>query len=163
MFRGSKPTGKSDAPGMFLTAMCWGCVWWFKFALGAVQGATVYRLGLGAPAELAGGEDIRFEEPAYSMGAGAQGDYSSPVLRLRYSSLSTPASTIDYNMQTGRRCLLLPASAAAGLCPSPVSPRVHALMCTSSSITGAMTWLSQTLLSIHERWHQHCLASDAAC
>ena len=76
----------------------------------------MYKLGPGAPAELTGGEDIRFEEPAYSMGAGAQGDFDSPVLRLRYSSLSTPASTIDFNMQTGQRCLLLPASAAAGLC-----------------------------------------------
>ena len=74
------------------------------------------KLGPGAPAELAGGEDIKFEEPAYSMGAGSQGDFDSPVLRLRYSSLSTPSSTIDYNMQTGQRCPPpLPASAAASL------------------------------------------------
>ena len=75
----------------------------------------MYKLGHGAPAELAGGEDIRFEEPAYSMGAGSQGDFDSPVLRLRYSSLSTPSSTIDYNMQTGQRCPPSPASAAASL------------------------------------------------
>ena len=90
----------------------------------------MYKLGPGAPAELAGGEDIKFEEPAYSMGAGSQGDFDSPVLRLRYSSLSTPSSTIDYNMHTGQRCPLSPASAAAGLCLlSALSPIVHALAC----------------------------------
>ena len=91
-----------------------------------MQGATVYKLGPGAPAELADGEDINFEEPAYSMGAGAQGDFDSPVLRLRYSSLSTPSSTIDYNMQTGQRCLLSPTCAAASLC----SPYFCALQST---------------------------------
>ena len=76
------------------------------------------------PSELAGGQDIKFEEPAYSMGAGAQGDFDSPVLRLRYSSLSTPSSTIDYNMQTGQRCFRPPSlpfpavrAALAGLVP----------------------------------------------
>ena len=89
----------------------------------------MYKLGPGAPAELAGGEDIKFEEPAYSMGAGAQGDFDSPVLRLRYSSLSTPSSTIDYNMETGQRCPLSSASAAAGLCLLQAS--VCCLLCLS--------------------------------
>lgn len=55
------------------------------------------------PSELKGGDKIEFDEAAYEMGPGAQGDFDSPVLRLRYSSLSTPSSTIDYNMQTGQR------------------------------------------------------------
>ena len=76
---------------------------------GALQAATVYKLEPGMPRELAGGQDIYFEEPAYSMGAGAQGDFDSPVLRLRYSSLSTPSSTIDYNMRTSQRCSCLPS------------------------------------------------------
>lgn len=63
----------------------------------------MYKLEPGMPAELAGGREIKFEEAAYEMGAGAQGDYGSPVLRLRYSSLATPSSTIDYNMETGQR------------------------------------------------------------
>ncbi len=70
----------------------------------AAQGATVYELAPGMPSELGSGQDIRFEESAYEMGAGAQGDFDSPVLRLRYSSLSTPSSTIDYNMRTRERC-----------------------------------------------------------
>ena len=60
------------------------------------------------PGELQGGQEIKFGEAAYEMGAGAQGDFDSPVLRLRYSSLSTSSSTIDYNMQTGQRCLRSP-------------------------------------------------------
>ena len=61
------------------------------------------------PSELQGGEEIKFGEAAYEMGAGAQGDFDSPILRLRYSSLSTPSSTIDYNMRTGQRCFHLPS------------------------------------------------------
>ena len=36
--------------------------------------------------------------------AGAQGEFSSPLLRLHYCSLRTPDQTIDYNMETGKRC-----------------------------------------------------------
>ncbi|CAL5221645.1 g3872 [Coccomyxa viridis] len=68
-----------------------------------LQAATVYKLEAGMPSELQGGEEIKFGEAAYEMGAGAQGDFDSPILRLRYSSLSTPSSTIDYNMRTGQR------------------------------------------------------------
>ena len=55
------------------------------------------------PSELNAGHKIKFEEAAFEMGPGAQGDFDSPVLRLRYSSLATPSSTIDYDMQTGHR------------------------------------------------------------
>ncbi|CAL8468613.1 g8153 [Coccomyxa elongata] len=68
-----------------------------------LQGATVYPLGGRAPTELSKGKDIAFEEAAYELGPGGQGDYDSDVLRLGYSSLSTPYSTIDYNMSTGAR------------------------------------------------------------
>ena len=74
-----------------------------------MQAATVYKLEAGMPSELQGGEEIKFGEAAYEMGAGAQGDFDSPILRLRYSSLSTPSSTIDYNMRTGQRCFHLPS------------------------------------------------------
>ncbi len=122
----------------------------------------MYKLGPGAPAELAGGEDIKFEEPAYSMGAGAQGDFDSPVLRLRYSSLSTPSSTIDYNMPTGQRCPFSSASAAAGLClRSALSrmvcmPRRVPLFCV-------MRWLSQTLCFVSKTWHWQCLVCYSPC
>ena len=122
----------------------------------------MYKLGPGAPAELAGGEDIKFEEPAYSMGAGAQGDFDSPVLRLRYSSLSTPSSTIDYNMQTGQRCPLSSASAAAGLC---LLSALSLMVCTPRRVPlfCVMRWLSQTLCFVSKTWHWQCLGLNAVC
>lgn len=48
-------------------------------------------------------EQIRFPEAAYSLGPGEQGDHESPVLRLSYTSLTTPSSVIDVNMKTGKR------------------------------------------------------------
>lgn len=78
----------------------------------AGQGATVYPLGAGAPKDLSNGKDIAFDEAAYELGPGGQGDYDSEVLRLGYSSLSTPYSTIDYNMATGNRRLTLPSPTA---------------------------------------------------
>ena len=36
---------------------------------------------------------------------GAQGDFDSDVLRLSFSSLATPPTTIDYNMATGKQCV----------------------------------------------------------
>lgn len=63
----------------------------------------MYRLAEGAPSELGGGQDIKFDEAAYELGPGGQGDFDSPVLRLSYSSLATPRSTIDFNMVTGKR------------------------------------------------------------
>lgn len=75
---------------------------------GGLQRATVYALPPdGAAPTAAGldgqGEELVFDEPAYSLGPGSQGDFSSPVLRLSYSSLTTPASTIDHNMATRGR------------------------------------------------------------
>ena len=97
--RGS--AGQPRNPRTALIELCWGCVWRYSTTLAAMQGATVYKLGPGAPTELTGGGDIKFEEPAYSMGAGAQGDFDSPVLRLRYSSLSN--ALLNHRLQHADR------------------------------------------------------------
>lgn len=72
-----------------------------------LQCCTVYRLPAdgSAPTALADGTRLAFDEPAYELHAGAQGDFDSPVLRLVYSSLTTPLSTLDHNMATGNRCV----------------------------------------------------------
>ena len=82
----------------------------------AGQGATVYALGTGAPTELSNGKDIAFDEAAFELGPGGQGDFESDVLRLGYSSLSTPYSTIDYNMATGNRSATFPWSLRSWAC-----------------------------------------------
>jgi len=56
------------------------------------------------PHMLGMGEQVQFPEAAYSLGPGSQGDFDSPVLRIGYTSLTTPTSTIDLNMRTGKRC-----------------------------------------------------------
>ncbi len=51
-------------------------------------------------------EYIKFPEQVYSSGTGTNIDYETKNLRLSYTSLTTPSSVIDYNMQTKERKLL---------------------------------------------------------
>jgi oligopeptidase B len=46
---------------------------------------------------------IRSEEPTYSMWAGNNPEPGSGLLRFHYSSLTTPATTYDYNLDTRTR------------------------------------------------------------
>ncbi|PNH09868.1 Protease 2 [Tetrabaena socialis] len=71
---------------------------------GGLERARVHRLppDLGRPtAPLGEGEEIKFDEPAYSLGAYLTGDFESPVLRMSYTSLTTPSTIIDLHMGTG--------------------------------------------------------------
>jgi len=43
---------------------------------------------------------VDFKEAAYAIYVGANPDYNSKVLRYGYTSLTTPSSTFDYNMDT---------------------------------------------------------------
>jgi oligopeptidase B len=49
---------------------------------------------------------IEFQDPAYAAGVGANPDFNTTVLRYSYTSLTTPSSTYDYNMDTRERKLL---------------------------------------------------------
>src|SRR5690606_27944944 len=51
---------------------------------------------------LDGGEpfDIRFPEPIYQVGLGANPEYDTQTLRIRYTSLVTPDSVYDYDVIT---------------------------------------------------------------
>ncbi|KAG2423507.1 hypothetical protein HXX76_015255 [Chlamydomonas incerta] len=74
---------------------------------GGLERAAVHKLppGLARPAGALGeGEEIRFEEPAYSLSAYLTGDFDSPILRMSYTSLTTPATVIDMHLGTGKRC-----------------------------------------------------------
>lgn len=51
------------------------------------------------------GKPITFEEPAYELSGGSQGDFNSPLLRFHYTSLTTPDTVYDYNMKTGQRAV----------------------------------------------------------
>ena len=78
-----------------------------KVRLVALQMATVYQLpeASSIPDSFDGlaQSDMTFDEPAYALSPGEQGDFDSPVLRVLYSSLTTPRTVIDQHMTTGER------------------------------------------------------------
>lgn len=49
---------------------------------------------------------IQFDEEVYSAWTSTNREYDTPVLRIGYSSLTTPSSVYDYNMQTRERKLM---------------------------------------------------------
>lgn len=49
---------------------------------------------------------LDFGEPAYDAGISVNADFNTNVLRFGYSSLTTPGSTFDYNMDTREKTLL---------------------------------------------------------
>lgn len=63
---------------------------------------TTYRLPpVGQPLKsLEGGKSVDFIDPVYSVDP-SESQFSSSILRFRYSSLKTPPSTYDYDMNTG--------------------------------------------------------------
>lgn len=50
--------------------------------------------------------DLAFDEPTYTAGIGANPDYNSEILRFNYTSLTTPASVYDYNMNSKEKKLM---------------------------------------------------------
>ncbi len=50
--------------------------------------------------------NVDFGEEAYTAGISINPDFDSKVLRYSYSSLTTPSSTYDYNMETRQKTLL---------------------------------------------------------
>jgi len=49
---------------------------------------------------------VQSDEPAYTATLGTTPELNSETVRYEYSSLTTPASTYDYNMRTGERVLV---------------------------------------------------------
>ncbi|WP_026997846.1 S9 family peptidase [Flectobacillus major] len=48
---------------------------------------------------------INFGEPAYEAGAGYNPDFETNILRFHYTSLTTPSSVFDYNMDSQEKTL----------------------------------------------------------
>lgn len=63
---------------------------------------TVHRLpSVGEPLDkLQGGRSVDFVDPIYSVDP-SESQFSSSILRFRYSSLRTPPSVYDYDMDSG--------------------------------------------------------------
>ncbi|RIV27317.1 S9 family peptidase [Fibrisoma montanum] len=72
-------------------------------------------------------EYLDFGEPAYVAGIGYNPDFNTNVLRFGYSSLTTPSSTFDYNMDTKQKTLLKQQEVLGGFDKTNyVSERVYA-------------------------------------
>ncbi len=57
---------------------------------------------------------LDFGEPAYTAGFGGNPEYNTTTLRYLYTSLTTPASTYDYDMVTHTRTLMKQAEVVGG-------------------------------------------------
>jgi oligopeptidase B len=70
---------------------------------------------------------VEFQDPTYAAGVGANPDFDTQVLRYGYSSLTTPASTYDFNMSTKDRKLMKQQEVVGGHDPSQYnSERLYA-------------------------------------
>jgi oligopeptidase B len=75
-----------------------------------------------------GGEhEIDFGEPVYSARVGANAEYRTRLLRFNYTSLVTPASVFDYDMETRERQLMKRQDVLGGYDPALYqSERIYA-------------------------------------
>jgi oligopeptidase B len=70
---------------------------------------------------------ISFNDPAYTAGTGGNPDFNTDVLRFGYSSMTTPSSTYDYNMETRERKLMKQQEVVGGHDPNQYqSERLYA-------------------------------------
>lgn len=58
---------------------------------------------------------VDFGEPTYAAGTGVNINFDSKILRYGYTSLTTPNSTYDYNMETKERTLLKQQEVVGGI------------------------------------------------
>ena len=70
---------------------------------------------------------IEFPEPVYTADLGANAEFNTRLLRFHYTSLVTPASIYDYNMETRERELKKQQQVLGGYDPRQYqSERIHA-------------------------------------
>lgn len=71
--------------------------------------------------------DIEHPEPVFTLSGGANLEYATDVLRFVYSSLVTPSTSFDYNMQSREKTLLKQAVVKGGYDPKNYrSERIYA-------------------------------------
>ncbi|HXV90026.1 MAG TPA: S9 family peptidase [Gemmatimonadales bacterium] len=67
--------------------------------------------------------DVQFAEPAYVVFPTQNLEFDTPILRFAYQSLTTPASTYDYDMATRQRTLLKREEVLGGFDPAAYEAR----------------------------------------
>lgn len=85
--------------------------------------------------------DIAFAEPVYTLSPGSTAEYETNVLRIRYTSLTTPASIYDYNMDTREKELLKQQEVLGGYNPDDYdSARIFATAPDGMRIPISLVW-----------------------
>jgi oligopeptidase B len=75
-------------------------------------------IGIAPANDVTSFEPIEFPEPVYTVGVGANPEYDSKILRFTYTSLVTPPSVFDFNMETRQRELKKQQEVLGGYDPS---------------------------------------------
>jgi oligopeptidase B len=70
---------------------------------------------------------VEFQDPTYAAGVGSNPDFNTEILRYGYSSMTTPASTYDFNMTSKDRKLMKQQEVVGGHEPNQYnSERLYA-------------------------------------
>lgn len=84
---------------------------------------------------------IKFEEPAYNASVGANPEYASESLRYTYTSLTTPGTVYEYNLETKEQTQLKQQAVVGGYDPKDyVTERVFATAKDGTKIPIALVY-----------------------
>jgi len=90
---------------------------------------------------------MEFQDPAYAAGVGANPDFNTDILRYGYSSMTTPASTYDYNMNTHERTLMKQQEVVGGHNPQDYqSERLYATAKDGTKVPVSLVYKKGTKL-----------------
>ena len=90
---------------------------------------------------------IHFNEEAYALGMASGFEFETTNLRITYSSLTTPAETYDYNMQTRERVLRKRQDVPSGHNPEDyVTARVFAPTADGETVPVTLLYKKSTAL-----------------
>ncbi len=97
--------------------------------------------------DTANAHTIHFDEEAYSLGMACGFEFATTNLRITYSSLTTPAETYDYNMQTRERVLRKRQDVPSGHNPQDyVTRRVFAPTADGETVPVTLLYKKSTAL-----------------
>jgi oligopeptidase B len=90
---------------------------------------------------------MSFQDPAYAAGTGANPEFNTDILRFGYSSMTTPASTYDYNMNTREKTLMKQQEVVGGHNPENYqSERVYATAKDGTKVPVSLVYKKGTKL-----------------
>lgn len=90
---------------------------------------------------------VEFQDPTYAAGVGSNPEFETEVLRYGYSSLTTPASTYDFNMTNKDRTVMKQQEIIGGHDPSQYnSERLYAKATDGTMVPISLVYKKGTLL-----------------